>query len=203
MFFNQLIVFAFSGKTGIPSLSAFLQCLEYAVNSILSALECRNDILRRRLEQSNQFGDEFVLGLDSAQELEILLAYIDGFLYISSFELRLSLTGLVALGKLLDEFSRHITRVAEHESGVALECLEDSCIHALLLKRFLEQCILSNQEFDVLFEARATQVAGLRSIQTLDIYEIEVRVLSQLCAKSFNDEIFIFLFLTCLLVFRD
>ena len=91
---------------------ALAERLEYTVNGVLSALKCRNDILRRRLEQCNQFRDEFVFGLDSAQELEILLAYVNSLFYVCSLEFGLSLTGLVAFGKLLDEFCRSVTGIA-------------------------------------------------------------------------------------------
>ena len=168
------------------------------MNGVLSALESRYNVLRRRLQQSNQFGDEFVLGLDSAEELEILLAYVNGLFYVRSFELGLSLSGLVTFGKLLDEFSRYVTGIAKHEGGVTLECVKNSCVHAFFLERFLEQSILSDQEFDVLLEACTTQFACLRRIQTLNINEVEMRILSELGAKGFNDEIFIFLFHTCL-----
>ena len=104
------------------------------MDGVLSALKCRNNVLRRRLQQCNQFCDEFVLRLDSAQELEILLAYVNSFFYVSSFELRFSLTGLVALGKLLDEFCRCVAGIAKHESGVTLESAEDLCLHAFFLK---------------------------------------------------------------------
>ena len=157
------------------------------MDGVLSALKCRNDILRRRLQQCNQFSDELVLGLDRAEELEILLAYVNSLFYVSSFELGLSLTGLVTFGKLFDELSRSVTGVAEHECGVAFQSAEDLCLNAFFLKRFLKQGVLRNQEFDILFEASATELAGLLCIQTLDVNEVEVRELSQLCAKGFND----------------
>ena len=75
------------------------------MDGVLTALESRNDVLRRRLQESNQFCNKFVLGLDSSEEREILLAYVYSLFYVRSFEFRLSLSGLVALGKLLDEFS--------------------------------------------------------------------------------------------------
>ena len=168
------------------------------MDGVLTALQSRNNVLRRALEQCNQFCDEFVLRLDSAEEVEVLLAYIDSLFYVRSFEFRLSLTRLVTLGKLLDEFSRCITGVAEHECGVAFQCSEQLCVDTFGLEGFLEQRVLSYMKLDVLFEASTTQVTGLRSVQTLDINEVEVRVLSQLCAQRFNDEIFIFLFHTCL-----
>ena len=169
-------------QTVITVSGSFAKRLEHAVNGVLSALKSRNDILRRRLQQCNQFGDEFVLGLDSAQELEILLAYVNSLFHVSSFELRLSLSGLVTLGKLFDEFGRSVTGVAEHESGVTLQCLEDICLNALFLKSFVEQCVLGYQEFDILFEASTAQVACFRSIQTLDVHEVEMRELAQLGA---------------------
>ncbi len=168
------------------------------MDGVLAALESRNDVLRRRLQQSDQFCNKFVLGLDSAEELEVLLAYVNSLFYVCSFEFRLSLSGLVAFGKLLDEFSGSVSGVAEHECGVALESAEDLSLHAFFLERFLEEGILSYQEFDVLFEARAAEFACFRSVQALDIHEVEVRVLSELSAQGFNDEIFIFLFHTCL-----
>ena len=152
------------------------------MDGVLTALQCRNDVLRRALEQCHEFCDEFVLGLDSAEEVEILLTYVNSLFYVSSLELGLSLSGLVAFGKLFDEFSGSVTGVAEHQRCVTLESSEDLCIDTLCFEGFLEQCILSYQEFDVLLEARTTQVTGLRSIQTLDIHEVEMCILSQLCA---------------------
>ena len=122
------------------------------MDGVLSTLKCRNDVLRRRLQQCNEFSDEFVLRLDSAQELEILLAYVNSFFYVSSFELGLSLAGLVAFGKLLDEFSGRITGVAEHKSRITLESTENLCLYALLLERLLKQRVLRYQELDVLLE---------------------------------------------------
>ena len=158
------------------------------MDGVLSALESRNDVLRRRLEQSNQFGDEFVLRLDRAEELKVLLAYVDSLFYVCSFELGLSLAGLVTLGKLLDEFSGYVTGVTKHKSCVAFESSEQFCVNALLLESLLQEGVLCYQQLDILFEASTTQVTGLLRIQALDVNEVEMRELAQLCAKGRSEE---------------
>ena len=42
-----------------------------------------NNILSRRLQQSNNVGNKFVLGLDSSQDFEVLSTQINGLFYIS------------------------------------------------------------------------------------------------------------------------
>ena len=83
--------------------SFFSQRLENTVDGSTSGLECGNNVLSRRLQQSNNVGNKFVLGLDSSQNFEVLCAQINGLFYISGLQLGLSvLFVLLFLNELLN-----------------------------------------------------------------------------------------------------
>ena len=111
------------------------------------------------------------------------------------------LTGLIAFGELLDEFSRGVTGVGEHQRSIAFEGSEDLLINTLSLQCLLQQGVLCHQQFHIALEAEAAQGAGLLCIQTFDIGDVEVLVLVELLLQSNDNRVFIFLF-HCLKIIR-
>ena len=108
-------------------LCTFSQRLEDAVDGGTSGLECAQNVLCRALEQSNQVCNKFVLALDVAEEVELLFTNVGSALNKCSLQSGLSIRiFLILLGLLLNQFSRHVTRVAEHDGAVAFESVNES-----------------------------------------------------------------------------
>ena len=61
----------------------------------------RDDILRRRLQQSHNVGDELVLALDGSQSVELVGTHVDSLLYVCALELRKNIV-------LLDEVFKQL-----------------------------------------------------------------------------------------------
>jgi len=175
-------------------LCALTQRLENAVDGRTSGLECAQNVLCRALEQSNQVCNKFVLALDVAEEVELLLTYVSGTLDESSLQSGLSIRiFLVLLGILLDQFCRHVARVAEHDGTVAFESVDESLFHLGTFESFGKEGVLHNVKLDLFLEAIAAVVAALLSVKTFDVGHIEVCIIGQKTFEVLNNRVFIFL----------
>ena len=61
-----------------------------------------------------------------------------------------------------------------------------------LLQCLTEQCVLNYYELDIVLKALATQLSSLLSVQSLDVGNIEVRVLIELLCKTVDNGQFLF-----------
>lgn len=59
------------------------------------------------------------------------------------------------------------------------------------LERLVKQVVLNNNHLDFTLEALTTKIAGLLSIQSCNVYKIEVRILLNLLSKFGDNSIFI------------
>ena len=142
-------------------------------------LESGNDVAHRSLEEGDDVSDEFFLGLDSAEFLELVSSDESALLDVRALELRLLAEILL---ELLDELGRSVGRFAEHDGRVAFEKREN-VLKLLVLNAFDdmgEQGVLHDVEFDTLVEAGAAEFDGVLSIQSLNVGEVEVRILLEL-----------------------
>ena len=127
------------------------QGLKHAVDRVLAALECRDNVLGGRLEEGNNVGDEFVLALECGKCFE-LIGSLEAFLYVSAFEFNFFV--LITL----DELCRYVARVTEHDSRRAFESLSDGLeVDAFVGEGFLEQVVLHHHQLNLLVEASTTQ----------------------------------------------
>ena len=83
------------------------ESFENTADGVACRLKSGDHILDRRLEQSDNVGDEFVLGLDVDKCFEVLGAHIEALLNVSTLEQRL-LGILVGGQELLDELGRGV-----------------------------------------------------------------------------------------------
>ena len=142
------------------------------MNGASAALQSRDNVLCRRLQQSDNVGDKLVLALDGNECLERVCTEA-AFLNVCSLEGN----DLLLLVQGLDQLGRHITSVAEHNGAGALESGSDRCyINTLSLECLDEELVLYHHKLDVLLEALATKCACLSSIETLDIGYIEMSI---------------------------
>lgn len=153
-----------------------------------AALESADDVLGRRLEESDDVGDELLLALDSHESLEILRA-VDGLLYIGALEYGL----LIGSCELLDDLCGSIADVAEHDGGVASEAaVELAKLTIDLADGLLDQRVLDNLELNLLIEAGLAESACLLGVEALDIDEVEVVVALKCLDELVEESSFIF-----------
>ncbi len=118
-------------------------------------------ILGRRLEQSDNIGDEFVLALDCSQRVKLISAKVDGFLYIGSLK-QGELGVFIFLEDIFDELRGSIANIREHDGCSFLESGVDFRIVLVeRLESLVEKSILDNKELDVGLVAGTAQVRSL------------------------------------------
>ena len=142
---------------------------------IATRLQSTDNVLGRGLQQSHNIGDEFVLAIDGHEGVEILLAYIDGLLDISSLECGDS---LLLTAEFLDEFSRRVTRVAEQQGGGASQgVIEATIVDVTSIHGLLQQGVLDNHHLDASLESSAAQVHGLLGIERCGVSQVNDTIL--------------------------
>ena len=154
-------------------------------------LQSGDNVADRRLEESDDICDEFVLSLDSCELIELVLTDVGATLYVCTLHDGL---GKATLLELLDELSRSRRNGSVHDSGVAhegggqrLQLFVVTCGDDVIEKGVLDYC-----EFDALVETLTTEFAGLRGIEARDVCNVEIRVVVQLSRDGFNNLIFEF-----------
>lgn len=114
---------------------------------VATALERADNVLGRRLEQADNVADKLVFALDIGKGLQLLLTNVYCFLHEGTLQHRKRVS-LVA--ELLDELSRSIACVAEHQCGLAVEkIIESGIINIACLERSLEKRVLHAKHLDV------------------------------------------------------
>ena len=154
-----------------------------------TTLQCRNNILGRRLEQCDDIADELLAALDVAKRLDLIVTNVNAALDICGLQ-----NGLVArLAELLDYDGGSLSRLGEHDRRRTLQYVHQISLGLLhLLQSLAEQRILNYDEFDAVLKALATQRCGLLGVKSLDVGNIEVRVLIELLCKTVDNGHFLF-----------
>ena len=157
-----------------------------------TALESGNNVLGRALEKSDNVGDKLVLALDVSEGLQLVLTYIYCLLYISAFQHGES---VLLIAELLDEFRRSVTRIAEHESSLAMQqVVEFGVIDFSFLESLLEKSILHAEHLDALLEAGAAERACLLGVETGCLHQVNAGIFAERITDHVYDDCFIFLF---------
>ena len=154
------------------------------------SLQCRNNILRRRLEQCDDIADKLLLRLDVTQSVQLIVAHVNASLGESRFQ-----NGFVGLlAEFLDQDRRSLRNVGEHNRGRTLQYFYQISVSLLhLLQRLAQQRVLHDYQFDVVFEALAAQGSGLLCVKRRDVGDIEVRISLELLGNGVNNDQFFFL----------
>lgn len=155
-------------------------------------LKGRNNVLGRRLQQRDDVADELVLALDFRKSIELVLTYVDSFLYISRFEAG---KGLVLFLHLLEELGRRVARVgAKQRSRAVKHRINFAEVEINALQSFVKQSVLYNDEFDVVLETSFAQFACSLSVESCSFCKIEATVAVESLFDLVNYDCFIFLF---------
>src|SRR5699024_7587224 len=140
-----------------------------------SAGKCRNDILRRRLEQSDDIPDKLFAALDGYEHVEVLVAYINTFFHIRGLEHRLPLWVLFA--ELLDNLCRSLVDGREHDRSRAAEHSLELFVRLVRgFERLFEKGVLHDHETYFLHETVTAERRCLCCVEFGDVCYVEVRV---------------------------
>ena len=154
--------------------------------NLATSIQTRNDILDRRLQQSHNVGDKFVLALDSYQLVKFFSTYEEALLSICTLQ-----GGDTFLLVLLDQLGRYVCRLCEHDGRIAFQALiQRSVVNIRSLKCLVQKLVLHNQQFDLVLEALPTEVTGLSCIQSGNVNQIEMRIFLQFLSEFYDDSIF-------------
>ncbi len=154
--------------------------------NLTTSIQTRNNILDWRLEQSHNIGNEFVLALDRYELFQFVSTYEETFLSICSFQCRNTVLLI-----LFQQLCWNIGCLCKHHSCVTLKTvIERREVYFRSLKSLVEKCVLHNDHLNLILEALATQITGLLSVQSGNIYQIEMRIFGQLLSKFYYDSIF-------------
>ena len=85
---------------------------------LTTSIQARYDILDRRLQQSHNIGDKFVLALDSYQLIKLVSTYEEALLSICTLQ-----GGDTFLLVLLNQLGRLVSCLGEHDSSVTLQAV--------------------------------------------------------------------------------
>ena len=164
------------------------------MDGVGSRLECRNDVLRGRLQQGHDVGDNLVLALDGAQSVELVGTYIEAFLGIRCLQCGGRDTLWILGDNLPEHLGRAVGDLREDDSSRALESAIEGCeVNLAGLESLVQKGVLHEHHLHLALEALTTQGAGAGGIQTGNVHEIEVGVLLQRLAQLLDNESFIFL----------
>lgn len=151
------------------------------------SLQCRNNILRRGLEQGNDIADKLFLRLDVAQSVQLIVAHVNA--PFGESRLQDGLLGLLA--EFLDQNRRSLRYVRKHNRGGTLQYFYQFSVSLLnLLERLGQQRVLHYDQFDVALVALAAQGSGLLGVQCLDVGDVEVRISLELLGDGVNNDQF-------------
>ena len=123
MFINYFIGVIFNKPTNQAAcstsllLSTLSKCLEKAVDCTRTRLQCRNNVLCRRLEQCDNVCDKLVLALEGSEFRKFVSTDENAFLSIGCFKRRI---GILIL---LQQLRRLIRSLREHYSSIAFETI--------------------------------------------------------------------------------
>ena len=152
------------------------KCFEDAVDSGGTTLKSADHILGRRLQKSDNIGDEFVLALDRSEGIQLVGAHVNGLFNVCAFEQG---QGVAFLHEVLEEFGRSVTHVGAHQRGRLFQCRVKLGIIAIeALESFVEKRVLYNDQLDVGVETCATQCRSLLSVKSGGLYQIEAALLT-------------------------
>lgn len=161
-----------------------------------------NNVLGRRLEQTDDIPDKLFAALDGYEHVEVLVADINTILYVCSLEHRFPLR--VLLTELLDDLCRSFVYGGEHNRSRAAEHSDELLVGLVgCLQCFLEKGILHDHEIYLLFEALTAECRSLLGVEFGYVRYVEMRVFVELGGQrlyylSFSSLFIVFgIFISC------
>ncbi|EJX02159.1 hypothetical protein EVA_09735 [gut metagenome] len=152
-------------------------------------MKSRNNVLCRRLQQCNDFSNNFTLTLDSYESIQLVSTNIEAFLCISSFQ-----SGNTIFSFILDQLSRCICCIAEHNGCSPFQAtIKRRIILFQAFQSFVKKRIFNHHQFDVGLITRSSQCTGSSSIHSCGIYQVEMTIFLYCSSDLLNNRTFIFL----------
>ena len=141
------------------------------------------------MKQGNNFGDNLVLALDSAECIQVLSTHIESFFSVSCLQ-----AGDAVLGNFLDQFGGSVGHIREEHGGVSLQTVvKRRIVDFCSLECLVKEVVLDYDHLDLCAEALSSQATGSLGIHTGYVYQVEVSVFLYLFTELLDDDCFIFL----------
>ena len=152
-------------------------------------LQCGDNVLRGRLQQSDDVTNKLFARLDVNQFLYGGIAQIDAIFHACSFQNRFR----IRLAELLDQLGGTLTHVGEHDRRFAFQRREHLLVNLPGLFESLDkQRIFRNHQLHFLFETKLSQSSGLLCVQFRSIGNVVVSVCGELLGQTINYNFFLF-----------